>query len=112
MIVLPAIDSPDYRFGLTLDGKPLQFVTRWNTRGEHWTLELRTKAEEPIVAVKVCFGVDILGGYTDERLPKGELVAVDTTGKLNTIGRDALHSGTVQLVYITEGEINALRTDS
>ena len=64
---------------MVMDGRQYQLVGRWNDNG-FWTLDILTATAEPILlGRKVELGMDLIGRYTDDRLPSGKLFVVSTT---------------------------------
>jgi hypothetical protein len=72
----------------------------WNTRMELWTLDLSTRAGDPILSgIPVVLNYDLIGRFADARLPRGFIVAFDSTQSMATIGRLDL-GRTVPLLYV------------
>lgn len=83
--------APHYRFSVTLEGKLLTFELRWNERSEAWFLSLFDADGAPIFSGRrVVLGANLLGRSADARLPRGILLAHDTSGASRDAGRDDL----------------------
>ena len=108
MLIIPTrSDLAAYSFQITLDGDIFIFAFRWNTEGEYWTFDILDFASNPlIVGVKVVINYPLIHRYASDLLPKGEILAVDGSAKLERIGREDL-GNVVQLVYLTQAENDA-----
>jgi len=73
---------PDQSFWVNLDGERYYMKFYWNTRDEQWYFSI---LQTPDDSIKTC--VPILPGwspfrqFTDDRLPPGNFVVVDSSGK-------------------------------
>lgn len=93
---------------VVLDNVLLKLAAHWNTRGGFWSIDIYDSSDAPIVlGLKMALGTGLLNRYASAKLPRGELVLVDTTGALDTVGYEDLGS-IVHLVYMDEGELSAL----
>ena len=108
-ITIPIVpDSPDFDFTVELDGETFALHLQFNERDGAWYVDILTAEDDPIVmGRKVVLDLPLFGRYRDERLPVGQLVAVDTSGlqiepAYGDLGRR------VQLVYTTAAELAAL----
>ena len=107
-LIIPAFAFPSYTFQITLDSEIFRFTFDWNTSYEFWTLSIADFAGTILLAgMKVVINYPLIRRYGSAVLPKGEIVAVDTTGKLQRIGRDDL-GVSVQLVYVPRDEYDAI----
>lgn len=87
---------------VVLSGRRYRLRSKWNTVHEYWSLDiLDGSSNEPIITgLKVIVGVELLNRYNDERLPPGQLIAVDMSGSIQRIGRNDM-GNRVQLIYAT-----------
>lgn len=93
-------DVPHYSLQVSLDGTAYALELRWNERNLGWFLSVATPEGERLVdGVRVVCGISLLGRYVDERLPRGVLLAADTTGAALDPGRDDLGGRVVLLYY-------------
>jgi hypothetical protein len=54
----------------------------WNDRDQSWYLSVSTDAEVPLLTgIKIVVGFPLINRFRDERLPVGDLSAIDTSGK-------------------------------
>jgi len=86
---------------VNLDKKRYYISVYWNTRTASWYLSIRTSPDSPTKST-----APILPGwipfrqYTDDRLPPGKFIVVDSSGTNTPPGRYDLGSGRrVSLVY-------------
>lgn len=85
-------DSPHFDFQVELEGTTFGFELKWNSRDEAWYLTVRAADDTIVLAgLKLVVRHPLLSRYRRLGLPKGELEAVDTTGKdaeagLNDLG--------------------------
>lgn len=70
-----------YSFPILLDGQKFSFDFMWNDRAGFWAFILSDATGEPILRRKVVVGLPLFSRFGDPRLPPGELVALDTTGR-------------------------------
>lgn len=98
------VDSVDAHYDLqvTLDGVALIHEYRWNARSEAWYIDILTADGEVIVAgrkVVIDWPLMMYGFRdSDDRLPRGELFAIDTSGAGLRPGRNDL-GGRVKVYY-------------
>lgn len=97
--------TPNYRMGITLDDVPYIFDVRWNERDSSWYFDLLDVNEDPIrLGIKLVLGSPLGWRCTDDRFPKGILMAED----LSHAGREATIDdlGTrVVVYYFSEDEL-------
>ena len=107
MLIIPTRPEPEYEFRIALDGTPYRIVKRWNTRSEHWTLDILTDARERIISgLKLVIDYTLLRHHVDPRLPPGEFIALDPRGnRVIRPGRDSFTDGSVILAYLTAAEL-------
>jgi hypothetical protein len=105
-VKLPFKDFAAFIEKVVLDGVPYQLRFRWNTVGEYWTLQISSIAGTIILAgIKIVLNYELIRDFRWLGGPPGELYAIDTTGELSTISRDALPDGTVYLRYVPEADL-------
>lgn len=93
---------------VVIDNKLLRLDVHWNTRGEFWSLDIYDDQAEPIVlGIKLVLGTGLLDRYTSPKLPRGELMLVDTTDTLAKVGYDDLGTSAL-LVFMSAEELSAL----
>lgn len=97
-------DSPDVDLQVELDGVTYTLGLQWNERDGAWYLSISTAEGELLVAGrKVVLDALLLSRYRDARLPRGALMAIDTSGELEEPGLEDL-GVRVKLLYFTEAE--------
>lgn len=100
--------TPEYTQITALEGVKYQFIFSYNSKDEHWYLNLRTAAGEEITG---CEGMKLVqGGWPirrvyDQNRPPGELLVLSETQE--EPGLYDLGNGT-DLVYLTSDEIEEL----
>lgn len=93
------IPGAAWRQEVVLDGRVYTLRAQWNTRHQYWSLDIQTGDRDPILSgLKLTPNWEIIGRYADERLPPGRLFVVDTTGRVEKIGRQDMGRA-VELVY-------------
>lgn len=109
MIIIPTTTTNDAsRQEIVLEDNVYIIDLHWNTRGEFWVLDIYSAAEELLVAgIKLVLGSGLLQHHTSSKLPRGELLVVDTSSTLARIAKSDLGSSAL-LVYLTEAETLAI----
>lgn len=109
MLIIPTeIELAAYRFQITIEGVIYIFQFRWNTIHEYWTFDILNYESVPLISgVKVVINYPLLNRYASSLLPPGEIIALDTSGKLERVGRNDL-GDSVKLIYVTAAEYDAL----
>lgn len=96
----PAVGFPQ-RFQCRIAGVLLGFEVRYNAMGDFFTIDIMDQDGDVIVSGKpIVYGADLLEGIVDDRLPGVMIVAADTAGVHDRVGRDAL--GVDVHLYIME----------
>jgi len=91
-----------------LDNETFKLYLDWNTRAECWIIRINTVSDESLISgVKLVLNYNLLTRYVDSGMPKGHLYAVDTSEKLEKIGRYDMDN-IVFLTYLEESEIESL----
>lgn len=99
LILSAGSDAPHYDFSATLEGRLFTFELRWNERSGAWFLSLFEANGAPIFSGRrVVIGTNLLGRSADARLPRGTLLAYDTSDANRDAGREDL-GGRVQILY-------------
>ena len=94
------IDLGIYRMQVDLDGETFTLDFQFNEREGAWYFDLADEARSPIRSgIKVVTGFSLTRLIRDLRRPKGEMVAVDTTGQRREALLDTLGSEVV-LTYV------------
>lgn len=104
------IDSNFDKFSFTIDLEGLSYIINitWSYREEAWYYDLLTIDEEAILqGKKLVVDFPLFLGYTDERLPEGDIVVYDQTGKGDRIGRNDLGARGV-FIFKDNQEISSL----
>jgi hypothetical protein len=71
-----------YSMRVPLNGVEFLLAFKWNTREGAWYFTISDAAGVPIRSgVKVTLGPGLLRSCVDVRRPRGEFIAVDTTGQ-------------------------------
>lgn len=71
-------DLPHQSFSVKLDGAVYHFRLRYNSRAEHWALDLSDAGANALLCgIAVRLGVDLLAQYSDARFPAGRLFAMN-----------------------------------
>lgn len=95
--------TPHYTMEVQLEGSSYTFEFKWNSRSEFWTFNISDATGDELVSGRriVTGFPPLLARFKDDRMPPGNLFAVDTTGA----GADPVLEdlGTrVLLVYVPE----------
>jgi len=96
------IDAPRWRQDVQLDGAVYTLAAVWNTRMDAWTLDIES-SDGAVLArgIRLVLGWPLLRGIDyDDRLPPGEFMVVDPTGRaIEDPKRDSFTDGGYQLLY-------------
>lgn len=109
VIELPTrTDVPHYSFEIELDRRLYSFEFHWNDRGGGWhfTISDPNTAAVLLAGRRVVVDFPLLSRFRDERLPAGELCAVDTTGEKRGPGIADL-GARVKLLYFDAADLPA-----
>lgn len=94
-----------YTFECDLDEVTYRWSFEWNDRDAGWYMSLADVDGNALVSGRrVVLGYPLLSLYPDPRLPKGILLALDTSGTDTEPGLLDL-GDRVKLVYYAEGEL-------
>lgn len=80
---LPASSTGEaFQFEVELQGALFTFLFLWNSRDAHWYMTVSDSNGVPILSGRrVVVDWPLLRNVADLRRPKGEIVALDTTGE-------------------------------
>lgn len=107
ILSVPTSDDPFYTQVSDLDGTDFILEFRYNQRENAWYFGVSlTDTTRLVSGVKVVCDVDLLGRFSDNRLPPGKLMAVaneqnDTVPGMGELGVDRR----VTLVYVEASEL-------
>lgn len=90
-----------------LDGVELELDVRWNDRASAWMLTVSDDDGLVTAGRRIVVGVPLLARVMSDRLPAGELIAVDTSDTDADPGEGEL-GRRVELVYVTASEVAAI----
>jgi hypothetical protein len=81
-VILPTLTDGTERYNLRipLGGEFFGFEFRWNARDGSWSFALSDASGAVLLSRKLVVSFPMLFHAADERLPDGELYAVDSTG--------------------------------
>lgn len=98
---------PRQRFTLSLDGVRLGVRLGWQERLASWYVDFLDSDNEPILTGRrIAVGDNLFASCSDDRLPPGMLLVIDTTGTDVDPGSADL-GDRVLLIYATEAEVAA-----
>jgi uncharacterized protein DUF6983 len=105
ILVAPRVDArPAIRWRTLLEGAWYGFRMAYNTRMQGWYLDVEGDDGTLLVAgLRVAVGTNLLRPFGDDRLPPGQLYAIDVEGQDRDPGRYGL-SGPIQLRYRTAAD--------
>lgn len=113
MITIPTKDLSSYLISIQLDGSTYGFSFNWNIRDESWTMIVKDSLGNNLLSQKLVLSYPLFQQYIGIGLPPGELMAVDTTNSLTSIGRNDLgQNSDVKLIYTTEAELVTLQAQN
>lgn len=97
------------RYLQELDGTLYLLRWRWLERPGAWYLDLGLPNGTQLAAgIRVVVDWQLLRHRTDPRLPPGQLVAIDTSGRGRDIEEQTELGERVLVFYVTEEEVNAI----
>jgi hypothetical protein len=75
-------DLAAFQISIELDLETFTFKFTWNERSNKWVVGIFSENNEPLLNdVPVYVGWPIFGRFKDKRLPKGNILFFDTSGK-------------------------------
>ncbi len=89
----------DQQFKTVLENETFTLRCRWNETAGQWMLDVSDEQGLIVPSVPMVINVPLLAQYASKRLPKGALMMVDTSGKLEEAGLADL-GARVKLLYI------------
>lgn len=104
---VPTASDPFYSQITDFDGIDYLLEFRYNQREDAWYFDISLADETKLYSgIKVEIGADLLGKFSDVRLPQGKLVAVESGNDDSTPGLLELGIGSrVTLVYVDAGGV-------
>ena len=112
MITLSMYDANDFITSAMLDGEPYKLHFSWNDHVPQWTVDVLTNDNTEIVrGIPVVPNLPLFSFYRRSNLPLGELMAVvvnQDEDDNQAVGRKDFLNGKFTMVYIPEGEVNAI----
>lgn len=102
-------DEPFQSFDVILDGSSYTIALHWNERVDSWFMSLADATGSPIISgIRVVTGRPLLRDFVDVRLPRGQMLCVDTHGEDKDPGYDDFgEDSRCALLYLTEAEVAA-----
>lgn len=80
--VIPMRNLPRFEQTVRIDGVLYVFRFAWNVIGRHWTIDLLTSDNEPIiVGEKMTLNFPLFFGSVDPRLPEGVFFVIDPSNR-------------------------------
>lgn len=108
IVEIPTRSLPAYNFEITLEGVIYRLYFRWNSRFEFWVMDFQDRQGESILAgLKLVLDYELIRMFASDRLPKGALIAVDSSRRLTRIGENDL-GDPVKLLYIPRADLNEI----
>ena len=106
-VVIPVrSDLDDYSIVVELDGTSYQLRFRWNVRDGRWYMTIRTAAGVVLRAgLAVVVDAPINQRAVGDGLPRGYLIAQDTSGQGVEIEDQDDFGGRVKLLYVPEDDL-------
>lgn len=106
MITIPLLNKPLYEFIVDLDGTDYQITVRYNTREDCYFIDISdaTTLDQLLSGVRCVVGVPLLQYSKDVRLPRGQLLFLDTQREDKDPALGELGTRCV-LIYASESEL-------
>ena len=96
---------PHQLFEVELDGSTYTLEVRWNERASGYFLNIsEAEGTRLLSGIRLVIDWPLLLRWRDERLPAGQFLLVDTSGKKQEPGLAEL-GARVQLLYVTAAEV-------
>ena len=112
MVKISLMDANDFVETAVLDGETYKLHFAWNDASKAWTVDVRDNHGKDIVrGIRIVPNLPLLHQTKRNGLPKGELMAVFVNysrSECQTVGRQDFLNGRASLVYISEGEKDAI----
>lgn len=103
MVIIPTKDFPSYVESVVLESVVYEFEFNWNSRAEAWFLTISRDDETLVAGVKIVDNFELIGRFSNVKLPRGLLLTLDIQNINRPPGRYELGSA-VKLAYMTESE--------
>lgn len=100
--ILPSV--ADQRLKVVLDGETFILRARWNASAGQWMLDVEDAAGVILAGIPMTLAMPYLRRYADRRLPRGELLIIDTSAQDLEAGLDDL-GARVKLLYIEAADL-------
>jgi hypothetical protein len=108
MLIIPWQDKPDFLEEVTIENVPYVLRFIFNSRGNFWTMDFLDRDQNDIInGVRLVLGEEFLRQHPDIGLPPGMMFVIDETGDTTPIEQNDFFSGRVNLMYVTEAEVEA-----
>lgn len=106
VLIIPVRKAQSHqRFQVELDRVTFNLTLHWNQREGYWYLTVADSAGAAIASgLKIVANWPLLRRIASHTAPKGEIMALDPTGKLGDPGLEDLGS-TFPLVYLEEADL-------
>lgn len=93
---------------VTIDGVVYIMVFKYDGRNDRWILDIRSQDDEPLaLGIKLVERIDLLEGFSDSRLPTGQLFATRTKGAPQPVTKGDL-GNSVLVNYMSKTELDFL----
>lgn len=82
-VVLPTLADgrQRYRFRANLSGGLFSFEFQWNARDSSWSVAISDATGNLLLSKKIALNTPLTYRYSNPALPKGEFLAIDTSGQ-------------------------------
>lgn len=109
MVVIPTrSDSPSFVETVSIGDTTYRLAFSWNEREGFWYMDISTDDDDPILlGLKLVANWELMRRFADERLPDGQILVLDQSGRDEDPGRNDLGDRVI-LVFATNDEIAAL----
>jgi hypothetical protein len=98
-------DIDTYTFSVDLEGTAYGFAFHFNGRMQKWLMNILAEDGTPILESLPAFvNTDIIGRFSDARLPPGHIIFIDKSGAALDPGLDDL-GDRVRMFYIDSTEV-------
>jgi hypothetical protein len=108
MIILPLKNLTDYFYETVIDGVIYLLEFRWNSRHQFWTVDFKdVEGNDLVRGIKLIINYELIRLFARENMPKGALIPVDVTGKLERV-TFADVGNNIQFVYVPRNEFDQI----
>lgn len=106
--IIPIKDNPNHSIIQSIDSVIYQFVFKYNSKFDFWTMDILTEDGSAILyGIKIVANYPLIFSHKNSLLPDGDFMA-QTSDKNYRIGRDSFSTGKAQLIYLTSDELKAI----